>query len=174
MQRPTPTRLIAAAGLMALLAIPAVASAGKADHQVPIRGTFWGDEASFMGIPEGRCVEFADVADVLSSFSGEGIVTHLGRVTIEAEHCSDLDTGRYADGRFTITAANGDTLRGTYTSGVSLTGPPIIEFTDDVTFVDGGTGRFSHASGGGSERGVFNLVSNEWTFRMEGTVSYSR
>ena len=174
MQRPMSIRLVATVGLMAMMIVPAVASADDAVHEMPIRGTFWGDEASFTGIPAGRCVEFADVADVVSSFIGEGIVTHLGRVTIKAEHCSDLDTGRYADGRFTITAANGDILKGTYTSGVSLTGPPVVEFTDVVTFVDGGTGRFEHASGGGHEAGVFNVVSNEWSIRIEGTIRYSR
>ena len=171
-------RLLALAfaiGLMAVLTIPAGALAGKADTQVPMRGTFWGDEASFnFEIPEGRCDEFADVADSLTTFSGEGIATHLGRVTIVAEHCSDLDTGRYADGRLTITAANGDILLGTYTSGVSLTPPPMIEFSDVVTFIDGGTGRFAHASGGGPERGLFNFETNEWMVELEGTISYSR
>jgi hypothetical protein len=47
-----------------------------------------------------------------------------------------------------ITAVNGDVLLGIYTDGMSLTPPPLIEFVDVFTFVDGGTGRFVEASGG--------------------------
>ncbi len=141
----------------------------------PFRGSFWGDDVSFnFDVPEGRCVEMADVADSVTRFTGEGVATHMGPVTIVAEHCSDLDTGRYGDGLLMITADNGDVLMATYTSGMSLTPPPLIEFTDEVTFVDGGTGRFTHASGGALESGVFNFNTFEWSVYTEGTISYSK
>jgi hypothetical protein len=71
-----------------------------------------------------------------------------------------------------ITAVNGDVLLGIYTDGMSLTPPPLIEFADVFTFVDGGTGRFVEASGGGVEVGVFNVVANEIVLRIEGVIVY--
>ena len=52
----------------------------------------------------------AAVADSVTSFVGSGYATHLGRVDFVAEHCSDLDTGRYGDGLLTIVAANAPTV----------------------------------------------------------------
>jgi hypothetical protein len=57
---------------------------------------------------------------------------------------------------------------------VSLTPPPLIEFEDEVTFVDGGTGRFAHASGHAFESGVFNFDTFEWSVYTEGIISYSK
>lgn len=171
-------RLVALSALTLLLfalAVPVGASKGNPDVDLPFRGTFWGDEVSFnLVVPPGRCVEMAAVADSVTTFKGEGIATHMGRVTVEAQHCSDLDTGQYGDGMLTITAANGDVLKATYTNGVSLSGPPIIPFTDVVTFIGGGTGRFTHASGGALESGVFYFLTNEWTVHTEGTIRYSK
>lgn len=159
--------------LLAVLATPAGATGGNPTKELPFRGTMGGDEVSFnLDVPEGRCVEMAAVADSVTTFAGSGYATHLGRVDIVAEHCSDLDTGQYGDGMLTITAANGDVLMATYTNGVSLTPPPLIDFRDDFTFVNGGTGHFVAASGGGTETGVFNFASNEWSVHMEGVIVY--
>ena len=162
-----------AIALLVLAATAAAATHGNPDKELPFRGFASGDEVAFeFQIPEGRCVEMAEVADSLTSFIGTGHATHLGRVEVRAEHCSDLDTGTYGDGMLTIVAANGDVLKATYTNGVSLSPPPEIAFADDFTFVDGGTGRFVHASGGGSEAGVFFAATNEWFVHMRGVIVY--
>lgn len=162
-----------AIALIVIASTAAAATNGNPDKELPFRGFVSGDEASFdFQIPDGRCVEMAGVADSLTSFGGSGHATHLGRIDVVAQHCSDLDTGMYGDGMLTITTANGDVLKGTYTNGVSLTPPPEIAFVDDFTFVDGGTGRFVHASGGGSEAGVFFFDTNEWYIHMDGVIVY--
>ncbi len=71
-------------------------------------------------------------------------------------------------------AANGDILRGTYTDGASLSPPPVVDFQDFFTFVNGGTGRFANASGGGVEFGVADLSDGSAQWRMEGVISYGR
>jgi hypothetical protein len=145
-----------------------------ADPTDRFAATMSGTEVTFDPvIPDDRCVEMADMADAVATFVGHGEVTDLGPVDIVAEHCSDFDTGTYGDGRLTITAANGDILRGTYAHGVSTAPPPLSGFRDDFAFVDGGTGRFVFARGSGAEAGHFNQDTNEWSLRMTGAISYS-
>jgi hypothetical protein len=57
----------------------------------------------------------------------------MGSSDVFAEHCSYTDT-TYGEGQFFAVADNGDILTGTYTNGLSLSGPPIIGFKDDITF----------------------------------------
>jgi hypothetical protein len=45
---------------------------------------------------------------------------------------------------------------------------------DYFTFVDGGTGRFAFASGGGTEMGSVDLADGSFTVRMDGVISYSK
>jgi hypothetical protein len=167
-------RIAAIIGLVAILASVAGPVLGKGGQAVPFKGTMWGNEVTFNPVPAGRCVEMAGVADALTTFRVSGYATHLGWVAVVAEHCSDFDRGQYGDGRLTITAANGDILKGTYAQGVSTSPPPESGFTDEFTFIDGGTGRFALASGGGTEFGVFNTTTFATWVRMEGVISYDR
>jgi hypothetical protein len=82
--------------------------------------------------------------------------------------------GTFGEGEFYLIAANGDVLLGTYTNGVSLSGPPIIGFMDIVTYVDGGTGRFTYASGGGIELGSVNFNDFSFTVNMTGVIAYKK
>jgi hypothetical protein len=103
---------------------------------------------------------------------GEGTMTHLGRSTMFEEWCSD-GPGVLGTRTITITAANGDVLRGYHTT---------IDFiaTDPTTFVEtlifeGGTGRFVNAAGVFRETVVVNEESDSnGTFVMsgEGTITY--
>ncbi|HSG87076.1 MAG TPA: hypothetical protein VLA23_12130 [Candidatus Limnocylindrales bacterium] len=164
--------LIGVVTILAFAAGPVVASG---DQDRPFKATLWGDDVTFNPeIPAGRCVEMAGVADALSTFKVSGYATHLGWVEAVAEHCSDFDTGTYGDGRLTIIAANGDTLKGTYTNGESTAPPPVTGFRDDFAFIDGGTGRFAFASGGGTEVGLFDMDTFATSVYMEGVISYGR
>ena len=168
-------RSVAILGVVAILAFTAGPVLAKGDQEVPFKGTMWGSEVTFNPvIPAGRCVEKAGVADTLTTFKISGYATHLGWVDVVAEHCSDFDTGTYGDGRLTITAANGDILKGTYTHGVSTAPPPVTGFQDDFAFIDGGTGRFAFASGGGTEVGFFNVNTFDTSVYMEGVISYDK
>jgi len=168
-------RFVAAAGVVAILAFAARPVMARGAQAVPFKGTMWGSEVTFdPAIPAGRCVEMAGVADALTTFQVSGYATHLGRVDVVAEHCSDFDTVTYGDGRLTITAANGDVLKGTYTNGTMTAPPPESGFQDEFTFVNGGTGRFTFASGGGTEMGTFNFNTFDSSVHMEGVVSYGK
>ena len=102
--------------------------------------------------------------------------THLGRATMESNElvnmCSNPE-GADIDGQFTMTAANGDQLFGTYQTLGHL------DFAnDDVTFagqftITGGTGRFQDATGGGSIEGAGALSPPFDLFaQMNGRISY--
>jgi hypothetical protein len=75
---------------------------------------------------------------------GEGTMTHLGRSTMLEEWCSNgpADLGTRS---ITITAANGDELRG-YHSTIEFIGSDPTTFVETLNF-DGGTGRFENATG---------------------------
>jgi hypothetical protein len=45
---------------------------------------------------------------------------------------------------------------------------------DYFTFTDGGTGRFTSASGGGVEIGAVDVRDGSFTLEMTGVISYSR
>jgi hypothetical protein len=165
-------RLVAILGMVAIIALAAGPVLAGGSHDRPFKGTMWGNDVTFNPVPEGRCVEMAGVADALTQFVGSGYATHLGWVDVVAQHCSDFDTGTYGDGLITLTAANGDILKGTYTGGLTTAPCPLCGFSDDFTFVDGGTGRFAFASGGGTEFGVFNFDTHDFWVQMEGVISY--
>jgi hypothetical protein len=73
---------------------------------------------------------------------GTGVMSHLGRITLHATHCSSADpaSGQYDDGWAVYTAANGDELHASYLQ-VGAPADPAVE-----TIV-GGTGRFHFATG---------------------------
>ncbi len=68
-----------------------------------------------------------------------GSITHLGMARLHSSHCPPLAPGElYHDGKATITAANGDTVKLTYDfNGIAPYAAEII----------GGTGRFAGATG---------------------------
>ena len=45
---------------------------------------------------------------------------------------------------------------------------------DYVTFQDGGTGRFTFATGGGVEMGLVDFNDFSFKMQMTGTISYSK
>jgi len=163
-------------------AAPVTATQGDAT-ELPLKGDFSGQLIGFGPVVGDRCDDSpaGKVAWAVTSFEGWGTVTHLGRTYVSAEHCSysadgtpETGDGTYGEGELTMVAANGDVLYGTYTGGVSLSPPPVVDFQDFFTFVDGGTGRFATASGGGIEFGVVDLGDGSAAWRMEGVISYKR
>jgi hypothetical protein len=155
---------------------------------VPFHGVVSGYLLDFGEVPAGRCDDAptGKVAWALTSFDGWGTATHLGEIYMYAEHCSygtvvvgpdgpyvDPD-GTYGEGEFYMIADNGDILAGTYTNGASLSGPPVVGFMDYVTFQDGGTGRFTFASGGGIDLGAVDFGDFSFTMQMTGVIAYKR
>lgn len=80
-------------------------------------------------------------------------------------------TGAVTGGTFTLTAANGDALFGTYAGQAAPTGDPTVIAFDDPGVITGGTGRFAGASGTLTQHGVADLASGEYTATLSGDVS---
>jgi hypothetical protein len=179
--RPRRRALLPFVAILALVvgtASPAGATNGMPEKEVPFSAVITSTEFGFNTDPDAVAARCGDVARAFSvtTTRAVGTATHLGRIDLVADHCSYLDEsgnpGPYTKGELSITAANGDVLLGTYTDGMSLTPPPLIEFVDVFTFVDGGTGRFIEASGGGVEVGIFNMATGEIVLRMEGVIAF--
>jgi hypothetical protein len=133
---------------LAVLMSAAVASADECE-QPRLRATI-------------RASETLTETDTLQVFtvtiSGTGEGQHFGRLTFKATELIDFRQFRdpvfphpravVTDGQFTITAADGDTLTGTY-DGVGLPNPNRLNFVNGMALarLTGGTGRFRCASG---------------------------
>jgi len=108
---------------------------------------------------------------LMISITAVGQATHMGRIEIEQHHFAHLDTGLFDGGAFVITAANGDTLDGSYSGYLTPTSVP-GEFAihGSLTF-DGGTGRFADASGIGSASGIQHPDGTA-DLILDGTITY--
>jgi len=106
-----------------------------------------------------------------------GVATHVGLLAMAGSHCAPEWGAPILGGEFTLLAANGDTIVGTYTGTIEpfepVEGAIMVGEIDNV--ITGGTGRFAGASGEFviSMRGVLHFaapmtVSQTW----DGTISY--
>jgi hypothetical protein len=106
---------------------------------------------------------------------GAGVATHMGKVAVFQSHymtpTSDPNLLDFYDGVFVWTAANGDELNGTYSGQLQVVSEVLSEIHG--TFViDGGTGRFQSATGGGPASGTQSLVNGSAVLILEGSISY--
>jgi hypothetical protein len=150
---------------------------------VPISGFFSGYLLDFNvdpGVIADRCnPPDGKFAWAVTSFEGWGTMTHLGNSYMYADHCSygipgAGPDGTYGEGEITVTASNGDILLATYTGGISFPSDTVIGFMDHFTFIDGGTGRFTFASGGGVDVGTVNFDDFSFTIQMTGVIAYQK
>ena len=141
----------------------AVPEAPSAAIQVPFKGSFEATGTASV-LPGDRC------PDLTVEIQGTGNATHLGRLTTDQSHCATPTSLAFTDGLFTLTAANGDQLRGTYSGEFVPLDPPLFTIDGRFTFT-GGTGRFAGATGGGHATGVQNLATGDVTVSLVGTIS---
>ena len=131
--------------------------------QVPLKATFSGPGVA-AEIPGDRC-------PVLTiQITGTGTSTHLGKFTTVQSHCAAPPSLDFTLGEFTLTAANGDQVFGTYEGEFLPLEPPLAAIDGALTFT-GGTGRFEGATGGGDASGVQNLATGEATVVLDATIS---
>lgn len=104
----------------------------------------------------------------------DGHATHLGQLTGDAYHCDNFATGELADGIVVLVAANGDELHGTYEGMLLPSEPGTARIAATQTY-NGGTGRFTHATGSADES-TWAIFLSETTGlvggTMVGTLSY--
>ena len=124
---------------------------------------------------------------LLNTQAGEGEATHLGRFQVTFTFCIDatdlLDDGMltegesvpYTDGVGTITAANGDILYLAISGVIHPSADPDYDFEfEDAFTVEGGTGRFDGAAGGGTALGKVVQATNITDHSWSGTLVLER
>jgi hypothetical protein len=116
--------------------------------------------------------------EIYGDTTAQGTVTHLGLSVLRARHIPDFDTATLREGEFTLVAANGDEITGTY-EGTAAMDPerPDLGHASVTMTVTGGTGRFAGATGTltGTLLEVFDdptWASAGVTWTIEGTVRY--
>ena len=107
----------------------------------------------------------------IDAFSGHS--SHLGNFTATGYHVLDLLTGEFA-GVATYTAANGDSMNVAYAGQLFPSGDADFPYGVVATIeINGGTGRFADATGGGVLTGGFTgaVPVGDFFFDIEGTLS---
>jgi hypothetical protein len=107
-----------------------------------------------------------------------GTLSHLGLAQLRTTHIPNLATGALEQGTFTIVAANGDEIHGTYegTATYDEVRPDLVHGA--ATFViSGGTGRFDGATGTITATFLETIDDPTWAsakvaWTLAGTVNY--
>jgi hypothetical protein len=119
--------------------------------------------------------ETGDPCIVRNDETGEGEATHLGRFTWSSVEFVDfcaVEGGVAVEGSFTMTAADGDLLFGTYET-VGLFGEDGNLHIEGSFEFTGGTGRFTDATGSGDlEALAFLSPGLPFIGHFEGTIDY--
>ena len=110
--------------------------------------------------------------DVAARASGEGQGTHLGSFTETETNCIDVATLTLSLGEFTLTAANGDRVWGTFEGSASTDPPPPNAILSCTWTIDGGTGRFVGASGAGDCVDSYQLGDGRSVIGFDGWIRY--
>jgi hypothetical protein len=144
-------------GLSATSVMGDPAQPSRAAALVPFKGSLNGE----YGAPSGEFPIFHE------SIAGEGHATNLGRYALAVEETVNL-LNASAVGTLVLTAANGDTVTGTFT-GRAQPGP-LVSITEEVT-ITGGTGRFAGATGSFVIDRVFDPGKRTTTGSFAGSIS---
>ena len=127
---------------------------------------------------QGRCEStlepFPDPlpAQLRQRVTGTCQLAHLGRVTYDFVHVIDFTASpiTFTTTTLTFTAANGDVLRA---SGVGLAFPNAAGFAVSGTYTfDGGTGRFTNATGYVNFVGQALVPAFTATLTLDGEIAY--
>lgn len=155
----------AATSLIVFTVLALAAPAGAAEHP-PLKAS---DAGEFWFPDEHGC---GSAIEVVIAGSGHG--TQLGSYTFEATECFDPATGAVDDGAFTITAADGSTLVGTYSGHVEPTEDPEVIAYIETAIVTGGTGRFDGSTATLQVRGLADVGDFTYTQSFTGELPTGR
>lgn len=156
---------IGVAILTAVLAVAGTAAEASNGPARPFKGEYVAD---FAIVADGDwCDSESGAIPVL--IEGHGQMTHLGRFDFEARHCTDPETGTFAEGVGTFVAANGDELWATYDGQFLAPLPDGTQVVASTHTYNGGTGRFTNASGTADAPAWF-VFTSETDGPLRGTV----
>ena len=150
--------------ILALLVLPAFAlpMQAAAKDRLPLKGS---EAGTFQLL--GPC----EMGGMILEVTGTGHATQLGSYSARYRECLDPATGAVTDGTFTLTAADGDKVFGTFTGQASPTDDPGVIRYDDPGVITGGTGRFARAGGTVITSGLANMATGEYRGTITGSVS---
>jgi hypothetical protein len=152
----TKLAIVAPVVAVAVLATPALAG-----DLVPYRGS---DNGTFQ--ITGLCAD----GDLLTEDVAYGHGTHVGAYQLVARECIDPLTFAVTRGAFTLIAANGDTIFGTYEGHAELISN--FEFAYDVSGrITGGTGGFAGATGALDWHGWGSFATGQLSDVVVGQIS---
>ena len=130
--------------------------------QVPFKGTLFLQVIS--EYPDASCP-----GALRLNISEVGHVTQMGAITATAFVCQKSDLT--FDGQFLYTAANGDTVSGTFFGKLVPVSGPLYQVQGEEFTITGGTGRFAGASGEGIVTGSVDLASGGGVHQIDGSIS---
>jgi len=143
---------------------PTSATAGSGQTQAQ-----GGQQLPFNGSLQAREIDVVAPPHLLVNGTATGTGTHLGRFTATFTATVTLATGS-ATGTIALTAANGDRLDATFVGQGTPTEPNVASIEERAT-IQGGTGRFSGASGSFTIRRVLDQVTGESAGSFDGTIN---
>ena len=150
--------------VLALLVLPALAlpMQAAAKDRLPLKGS---ESGTFQLL--GPCESGGLILEV----TGTGHSTRLGSYSARYRECLDPATGAVTEGTFTLTAADGDEISGTYGGQAGPTDVPGVVAYEDPGVITGGTGRFAGSGGTITTSGRANMATGEYTGTVTGSVS---
>ena len=149
-----------------LLLLPALAlpMQATATTWIPVKGT---ETGTF------KMLDPCGTSGVVLEVTGTGHATHLGHYSGFYRECLDPATGAVTGGTFTLTAADGDAVFGTFSGQAVPTDDPNVVNYDDPGVITGGTGRFTGARGRVTMSGLANLATGEYHGSVTGRMRLS-
>jgi hypothetical protein len=148
-------------GLLVLVALALPMHAAASD-QVPFKAS---ESGTF------QLLSLCGTGGIVVDVTGGGHASQLGNYSAHYRECLLPATGTVTGGSFTLTAANGDMVFGTYSGQAFPTDDPNVLSYEDPGVVTGGTGRFAGASGSVTQSGLANLATGEYKGTLSGSLS---
>jgi len=158
------TRNVISAILLAIPMLPAVALADAASR--PLKASVETHEQP--GFKPDCPSKFGGTT------TGAGKSTHMGKVSLKADDCiTPMEDHFIFEGTFTLTAANGDAVTGSYKGAFVPADDGSRYSLSDAKFeIIGGTGRFRGAKGIAELKGDQDIATGKGKIEIDGTVSY--
>jgi hypothetical protein len=137
------------------------ATPATAGEMVPFNGTASGNIISTTPLDE--CHLLTDVVN-------GGNATQLGRFSGTAQFILNVCDLSYI-GTYEFTAANGDSISGSFIGRLTPTGTPGVFDNDETAFITSGTGRFADATGTFHLGGQIDTNTGTFALPWQGTIS---
>jgi len=128
-------------------------------EQLPFRGSLQALETDVVAPPS-----------LLVNGTATGTSTHLGRFSAAFTATVTLDTGS-ATGTISFTAANGDRLDASFAGQGTPTTEPNVASIVEIATINGGTGRFAHATGAFTIQRVLDQTTGVSSGSFDGTIN---